>query len=136
MIETNPTYCTLLSAIEADPDNAALKLVMSEFCSDQGEDDLAFAYRWCAVNGKWPESRKDSHDWYVRNKSWFPGKPERTLLPNYIFDSLFEHPQYYLSQHYLLSTRDTCHESISDLSRVLKEQNAKLENHSQPQKTT
>lgn len=53
----------LRSPIMAAPGDGLPKLAFADFLEEEcGELSLAFAYRWCAARGKWPNPRSDGLD--------------------------------------------------------------------------
>lgn len=108
MIQHSAAYQQLLAAIEADPDDALPKLVMADFLDDHGEPDLAYAYRWCANEGKWPEFDRRRRDW----DWWYEeARNERSNLKGGIFNQILG-----------LAIYHSAHDAIADLARVLKMQ--------------
>lgn len=74
----------IASILESISDPAP-KLVFADYLREQNEDDLAYAYEWCARNNKYPETKLKSTVWQ-KMKTVNDKKPYR--LPHCIFQSL------------------------------------------------
>jgi uncharacterized protein (TIGR02996 family) len=49
------THQAFLDDIAKSPADSTIKLIFADWLEERGESDLAFAVRWLAARGKWPD---------------------------------------------------------------------------------
>ena len=71
----------LLDALEKHPGDQASMLAYSDWLSDQGRDDEAFAWLWAARRGRWPYKQDSLYSWGLDPK-------ESSGVPKVLYEAL------------------------------------------------
>ena len=101
------THDDFLKAVEADPSLPGPKLVYADWLEEDGNDALAFAYRWAAKRGKWPNGlthgaivhykhAQYTHAWATFNSV---GSQEHYVLPDIVYN-LCPHAHWWSGREY------------------------------------